>query len=242
MPKGPFGRCCALEQRRMLGVMKIPMALVLLSLFPMLAGALRLFGLAGLAEVERHSRFAADPVPVVLHIVGATLFTTLGALQFTPRLRRYRWHRLAGRVLAPLGIVAAASGIHMTLSWPPNPLDSPALTVLRVLVGGSMIAFIVASLTFVSRRDFDAHGRWMTRAYALGAGAGTQVFTLGPFALANVFQTKTATVLLMGAGWAINIVVAEWALRRKRAVVGSDAPKQSAADREALDGVASIVR
>jgi hypothetical protein len=46
----------------------------------------------------------------------------------------------------------------------------------------------------------------------------------------------------MGAGWAINAVVAEWALRRKRAVAGAAGPKQSTAGREALDGATLIAR
>ncbi len=181
----------------------------------MIAGVLRILGLAGFAEVEGHARFAADPVPAVLHVVAATLFLTFGALQFAPALRRRRWHRWMGRALAPLGLVAAGAGIAIVLRWPPKPLDSAALSALRLVVGGAMIAFIGAALSAVRRRDFEAHGRWMTRAYALGAGAGTQVFTLGLFTLAGVPETPVAVFAMMFAGWAINVVVAEWALRRR---------------------------
>lgn len=197
-----------------LGGMKVSIGLMVLSIVPMVAGVLRLLGYAGLAEVEGHARFAADPVPGILHVVAATLFLTLGALQFAPRLRRHRWHRLAGRVLAPLGLVAAAAGIAIVLRWPPKPLDSAALGALRLVVGGAMIAFIVASLVAIRRRDVEGHRRWMTRAYALGAGGGTQVFTLAPFAIAGAFQTPTGMFVMMAAGWVINVVVAEWALRR----------------------------
>ncbi len=53
----------------------------------------------------------------------------------------------------------------------------------------------------------------MTRAYALALGAGTQVFTQG---IGNaVFGTSELnTALMLGAGWGINLVVAEYVIRR----------------------------
>jgi len=54
----------------------------------------------------------------------------------------------------------------------------------------------------------------MTRAYALALGAGTQVFTQG---IGNVvFGTgEVTTALMLGAGWAINLSVAEYVSRRR---------------------------
>ena len=42
-----------------------------------------------------------------------------------------------------------------------------------------MAASIVLGFTAIRRRDIAAHRAWMIRAYALGLGAGTQVFTQG---------------------------------------------------------------
>jgi hypothetical protein len=53
----------------------------------------------------------------------------------------------------------------------------------------------------------------MTRAYALGLGAGTQVLTVGlgqPVFGVGVVRTD----LMLGAGWVVNLAVAEWFLRR----------------------------
>jgi hypothetical protein len=52
------------------------------------------------------------------------------------------------------------------------------------------------------------------RGYALGQGAGTQALIFLPWAL--IFGTPGALTgeLLMGAGWAINLAVAEWIIRR----------------------------
>ena len=69
----------------------VPVGLVLLSAVPVLAGAARVGELTGGAEVTAdNARFLASPVPVLVHIVGATLYCLLGALQFVPALRRRR--------------------------------------------------------------------------------------------------------------------------------------------------------
>jgi hypothetical protein len=88
------------------------------------------------------------------------------------------------------------------------------------VVGAAMTWSIGAGLVAIRRRDFTAHGAWMTRAYAIGMGAGTQVLTHLPwFALVGRPDENTRAVL-MGAAWAINAVVAEHAIgtwRRVRA-------------------------
>ncbi|UJR83141.1 zinc-binding dehydrogenase [Sandaracinus amylolyticus] len=193
----------------------IPAALIALSAIPTLAGMLRLFGLAGgTPTLADHARFAAQPLPVVLHIVGATGFAVLGALQFSPALRRRPWHRASGWALAPLGILGALSGMWLTQSLAPTEHDSPALTAMRLAAGGAMSVFLLLGLLASRRRDFAAHGRWMTRAYALGVAAGTQAFTLIPLG-ALLSWDAGLDALAMGSGWAINIVVAEWVIRRR---------------------------
>ncbi len=80
----------------------LPGSLVALSLIPVAAGTFRVVTLAGGARITpENARFFAAPGPVVLHIVTAIVFCVLGALQFSPGLRRRkpRWHRLAGRVV-----------------------------------------------------------------------------------------------------------------------------------------------
>lgn len=57
----------------------------------------------------------------------------------------------------------------------------------------------------------------MTRAFAIGLGAGTQVFTHLPwFLLVDRTPGETPRAIFMGAGWAINVLVAEWIIRSRR--------------------------
>lgn len=106
-----------------------PAGLIVLSLVPAAAGAVRLVGLIGGAEITPgNARFFADPLPVVLHILSASVYLVLGALQFSRGIRRRRpdWHRGAGLLLIPLGLVAALSGLWLTQFYPPVDYDGPS--------------------------------------------------------------------------------------------------------------------
>lgn len=197
----------------------IPASLLALGIVPAIAGALRLAELgSGAAITPENARFFAAPAPVVVHIVSAVLFGVLGAFQFSAGLRRRRpaWHRYTGRVAAPLGLAAALSGLWMTLIYPnaDTNFDGPAVYAMRLMAGFGMVAAMVLALTAIARRDIPAHQRWMTRAYALGMGAGTQVFTHIPWFLWPELQGELLRALCMGAGWTINILAAESVLRR----------------------------
>ncbi|WP_239648813.1 DUF2306 domain-containing protein [Nocardiopsis chromatogenes] len=195
----------------------VPALLILLSAVPAIAGAFRVGELAADAPVTaENARFFASPVPIVLHIAAASPYCVLGALQFVPRLRRRRWHRVSGRLLVPLGLTAALTGVWMTVLSDIPAIDTGALTVIRLVTGVAMAAFLVLAVLAVRRRDIARHGAWMIRAYAIGQGAGTQVFTHLPWMLAGAEFDQPARAVAMGAGWAVNAVVAEWAIRRMR--------------------------
>lgn len=196
----------------------IPAGLILLSLVPVIAGVFRLTQLTLGAEItEANARFFHSPVPVVVHIISATTYLLLGALQFVPKLRRGRpsWHKVAGRVLVPAGLLAALSGMWMGVFYTRPLFDMTA----RVVFGGLMVTFIVLGLRAVLRKDFTTHRAWMIRGYAVGIGAGTQVFTALAWLLftGGVTPDANTTVLLLIAGWVINLTVAEVAIRRTTA-------------------------
>ncbi len=205
--------------------------LLVLSAVPMFAGISRLLSLStGRFTLDGHERFAADPWVAVLHMVGATAFATLGAFQFVPSLRRGAWHRIVGRVLSVLGLGGAIAGTVMALRWAPKAFDSAALNAVRAVVAIAMVLFIVLGVITARRRDFEAHGAWMLRAYALFLGAGTQVFTAGftalPFMQPHMSEGLAAAS--MAAGWIINALVAEWMLRKPRVAEMKKGPWLSA--------------
>jgi len=198
----------------------VPIGLLVLGIVPGIGGALRLAELGHSAPITaENARFFAALAPVALHIVSAVLFSVLGAFQFFPGLRRRRplWHRYTGRLAAPLGLAAALSGLWMTLFYPNADanFDGPAVYVVRLAAGCGMAAAMVLALAAIAQRDIPVHQRWMTRAYALGMGAGTQVFTHIPWSVWPEVQGELLRAVCMGTGWIINIVVAEWIIKRQ---------------------------
>jgi len=195
----------------------VPEGLIALSLVPILAGAMRVASLAvGEAATAENARFVTSPVPVIVHIIGSTVFLVLGALQFAPSLRRRRWHRIAGRIALPAGLLSALSALWMTLFYSMPAVNGPGLYVMRLVLAAVMAAGLVVAFLAIRRGNVPLHSAWMTRAYAIGLGAGTQVLTFLPWALiVGAPPSQTVHTVLMGAGWAINLVVAEVVIRRR---------------------------
>jgi len=203
--------------RRRTSTWRVPLALVALSLVPVVAGALRIADLStGSTLMPDDAHHPTMPVALVLHIVSATGFSLLGAFQFSAGLRRNRpgWHRASGRVLVPLGLVVAASAVWMTLVYPTEVGTGPLLYWSRLAFGLAMGLCLVLGLAAIRRRDIRLHQAWMIRAYAIGLGAGTQVVTIG-LAQAVVGTGAMTTDAATAAGWAINLAVAEAIVRRR---------------------------
>ena len=197
----------------------IPAGLVALSVVPAVMGTVRLAELAGGAAItEANARFFASPAPVIAHILTVIPYSIVGAFQFAPGFRRRHrgWHRMAGRVLAPLGLVAALTGLWMAHFYPWPAGDGQALYIIRLVFGAAMAVSIVLALGALRRRDYMTHGAWMMRAYAIGLGAGTQVFTHLPWFLLFGKPGEAGRAVMMGAGWVINLMVAEYIIRRRR--------------------------
>lgn len=197
----------------------IPAGLILLSLVPAVAGSARLVQLGNNEVVPETVRFLDSPLPVLIHIPTAIVYSILGALQFSPGFRRSNrpWHRAAGKLLVVCGTAVAASGLWMAHFYPWPAWDGVAVYLERVVVGWAMLGSIVLGIAAIRRRDFKAHGDWMIRAYALGLGAGTQVLTHLPwFILMGGTMDVFPRAVMMGGAWALNILVAERIIRRGR--------------------------
>jgi hypothetical protein len=193
-------------------------ALLLLSAIPAIAGAARMTELGrGAAITAENARFFASPIPVLAHIISSTLYAVLGAFQMGASLnnRHSKHHRRLGWLLLPSGLVSALSGLWMNQFYQLPPLDGALLYAMRIVFGGLMALSIVLSLVAIRKRDFAAHGAWSLRAYAIGMGAGTQVLThlIGAPIVGAVDIYERA--LMMGAGWVINLAVAEWVILRR---------------------------
>lgn len=193
----------------------IPAGLILLSLIPVIAGSARIGQLTTGAEITpENARFFNAPLPVILHIIGASLYSLVGAFQFAPSFRRRfpRWHRRAGWMLTPLGLTAALTGLWMAHFYPWPAGDGQVLYAMRLVFGFVMTLSLVLAVVAIVQRKFIRHGAWMTRAYAIGLGAGTQVLTFIAWSVLVGTSGEFARNMVMGSGWVINIIIAEWVI------------------------------
>jgi uncharacterized membrane protein len=222
----------------------IPAGLICLSLVPALGGANRLGQVASGNLTAENARFLAVPVPIVVHIVAATLYSLLGALQFSPGFRRHNraWHRIVGRVLLPCALAVAGTGLCMTLNYPWPSNDGVAVVLERLVFGTAMLLSIALGIEAIRRRKFSEHGDWMIRAYAIGMGAGTQVLTHLPwFILVDLKPGLTPRAIMMGLGWLINIAFAEWVIRNGHSH-RTDRHRRNDSHRSLGAGVAAPIR
>jgi uncharacterized membrane protein YozB (DUF420 family) len=99
----------------------------------------------------------------VVHLVGATTYALVGAVQFVPRIRRRHldWHRRTGRILTVAGLLVAISAIWMTLFSQRQPGTGDLLYLLRLVFGSAMVACLVLGFTTIRRGDIGAHRAWM---------------------------------------------------------------------------------
>jgi uncharacterized membrane protein len=194
----------------------VPAALLALVVVPVIAGTLRLIQLSGgPTTMPADPRYTAVPVPVVVHIVSAIVFATVGAFQFVPRLRRRRraWHRRAGRVVVVAGLGVALSALWLNQFFPRAHATRGIVYPLRMAFGVALVVTLVLGFQAARRRNFPRHRVWMIRSVAIALVAGTQVFTLG-FGGAIFGKGDLAQALMIVAAWGINLAVAERAIRR----------------------------
>ena len=196
---------------------KVPLTLLLLSAIPIAAGIARLIGLSGEPEISTdNARFVAAPVLAFLHILSASLFCIVGALQFSLWLRQRSpiWHRVSGRIVVASAVFAALSGLWMTVTYSiPPELQGGLLYTVRVFVSLAMLTSICMAVVAVTGGDIATHRAWMIRAYALGQGAGMQVVVLLPWMLAIGKPTVFQRDVLMSLAWLINLIIAEKAIQ-----------------------------
>lgn len=101
----------------------------------------------------------------------------------------------------------------MTLFYEEEPGTGNLLYLFRLVFASGMAACLALGFAAIRRRDIDAHRAWMVRAYAISLAAGTQAFTEGIGGA--LFGTgELHGDLAKGAGWVINLAIAEWAMRR----------------------------
>jgi uncharacterized membrane protein len=202
---------------RQRGAKWIVPTLILLGVLPVALGIVHLATVvAGIDVSAKALYFLSMPVPIALHVIGAAIYVLLGPLQFASGLRRRapHWHRRSGRLLVVAGLFVAVSALWMTITLPHQAGGGELLYVARLLFGAAMIASIGLGFAAIQNGNVPAHRRWMTRAYAIGLGAATQIPVLMVAEIVAGHPSELMRALHMASAWVINLLIAEWRLRR----------------------------
>lgn len=193
----------------------LPAFLTITCLVPTAFGAYRLTSLILAGDwAPKFAEAEVDTLPLALHAFTAIAFLLLGALQLLPgfRGRNLTRHRRLGRIAFVMGMLGALSGIMMTLVHP--GISGPLLFWARLSFGGLWAGFLLLALGAILSRDVARHRAWMLRAYAIAINAGTLPFIYFPAYLIFGEPAPLADEAIQVAGWAINLMVAEWIIRR----------------------------
>lgn len=112
------------------------------------------------------------------------------------------------------GLLVGLSAIWMTLTYPRADGTGELLYASRLLFGMAMIGAIVCGYVEIRRGRVSRHRAWMTRAFALGLAAGTQMLILLVWELVAGAPDVLGGDVLRVAGWIVNLALAEWVLLR----------------------------
>jgi uncharacterized membrane protein YozB (DUF420 family) len=116
----------------------------------------------------------------------------------------------------------------MTLFYAPPDGSGALLFVSRIAFGSAMVVSIAIGLAVILRRDVQGHRAWMARAYAIGLGAATQMLVLLVAGIVAGPPTELTHDSLMALSWAINLAVAERAIRKRRVPRGRTTNRSTA--------------
>ena len=166
------------------------------------------------------------------HIAGGIVAMLLGLVQFLPRVRdtRPQIHRRMGYVYLGAIALAGVTGIplsFLSIEGIPAPMRPEFYPVVIGFLSLSLAWLFVSGMAFARARQyrFDEHRAWMTRSYALTFSAVT-VRLAAPILLlmtGDVVFTVNGAIL----SWPLNLLVAEWLIRRRAAPVVSPSASAS---------------
>ncbi len=121
------------------------------------------------------------------------------------------WRQRTGQHRGP-----PAAARALATPWRCSARSSPRTIASRRPPGAeALLTALLNDLTTLPDRMMCGYA--MMRGYAIGLGAATQKLTLMAGEVIAGPPSELSRALLMGAGWVINLAVAEWAIRRRPA-------------------------
>lgn len=164
---------------------------------------------AFLAIKQDYTPYLHYRVAFFIHVFTSILVLPAAFTQFGKNGKLHRW---VGRLYAYVTLLLAGPsglilGIYANGGWT-SRLGFCLLAILWIL-------FTAMGVVTARQKNFRAHRRWMIRSFALALSAITlRAWKLG---LVLAFHPRPMDVyqLVAWLGWTLNLVVAEWILRKQ---------------------------
>lgn len=150
-----------------------------------------------------------------VHLVTGALLTTLGFLQFVPRIRTKfpAVHRWTGRAVVGVAAAAAFTGIWMNLVFPYGGFFKH---LGGYFFGVVVLASAVLGVRAIRRGDVFGHRAWMSRAFAIAIAAGVQRLLMSTWMRLTGSLDDTMVGVCLWTAAAIALSINELLLRRAR--------------------------
>ena len=153
--------------------------------------------------------FADDPLATHAHLLGGAIALSLGAFQFSQRLRTRHLglHRWMGRTYVIAVAIGGVAGLYMALTTPGGSAAQFGFSCMAIAW------LITTAMAYIRIRQKDVlrHRMWMVRSYAVTLAAVTLRFYF-PIGLMNGYPFESVYPVLAWICWVPNLLIAEWVL------------------------------
>ena len=165
------------------------------------------------APEELRPNYVRNPILFYIHVIVAPIALLSGIWQFLPITRVSFYHRWAGRMYVICVAIAATAGLAVAMTSASGPIAGTGFAILAVIWSA-----VTAKAYFLARaRNFSEHRVWMIRSYALTSAAIT-LRIITPTGIALGFGFTRSYIFAAWASWIINLLIAEWIIRRRPTV------------------------
>jgi len=170
--------------------------LILLSLIVLVSFTIRLLvdvpnivsgNVPGPHAFER--RYVLHPLAAYLHVVPSVVFLIGAPFQLSRRFRarHLALHRMMGRILVPIGLLAGVMALVVGVWFPYGGAFEATATVA---FGAYFVAALGSGFLAIREGDVARHRRWMIRAFAVAVGVGTVRIWIGLFELVGLLAIQ----------------------------------------------------
>lgn len=171
---------------------------------------------------EQREVYAANPVFLLMHIVGSMLAILIGPFQFLPRIRTGRLlnlHRWLGRVYLLGVLIGGVGGLYMAQLAYGGIVTRLGFTSLAVfwLVSGFM------AYKSIRNKEIETHRKWMTVNYSLTFAGVTLRLWQVIFGISGL-DFLTGYLIVSWLCWVPNLLFAFWKINQ------NGSTRQSSAD------------